>query len=274
MATAVAGLSYRIEPRDQMLVRAVETVARATNRSFRPLHLQALLQLPRIADDRGLVSALTADVILCELARDLPVKQELIVSSYASSPGSLQFHEVEEALAYDVMARFHYLRSPRTDGRAYGLSSDAGDLIALSVSSPLDVSYLRDLVDLSEGSGRRARVISRVFAFESAPKNSISYLLSRVARVEKSLGVESLITYVNPNMGFSGSSYRASGWQLLGDEPGTTYRYLDSRYITDRQLEKRFGAYDDTTYRKLLGSRFSVSTMRLVPLLVFYRRLV
>src|SRR5262249_33435035 len=79
---------------------------------------------------------------------------------------------------------------------------------------------------------------------------------------EQSLGgITDFVTYVNPNMGFTGSSYLASGWRMLGDEPGTKYRYLDDRYITDRRLAVTFGKHDDASYRKILGDRFSVSNM-------------
>lgn len=133
-----------------------------------------------------------------------------------------------------------------------------------------DVGHLQDLLASDRNSIGLARVVSRVFAFEGAPKNSISYLLSRVARAERRRGVTDLLTYVNPNMGFTGNSYRASGWRLLGKETGTTYRYLDGRYITDRRLEAEFGKHNDRTYQKLLGARFSFSTMPLAPLLVFH----
>jgi len=95
-------------------------------------------------------------------------------------------------------------------------------------------------------------------------------MLSRVARVERQLGVTDLVTYVNPNMMFTGGSYRASGWRPIGEEPGTRYRYLDARYITDRELAARFGRHEDKTYRHLLGSRFAFSTMPLRPLLIFH----
>jgi hypothetical protein len=167
------------------------------------------------------------------------------------------------------MLRFHYIRSPRVDGRAYGLSTPADDLIALCVTSPLDVESLRDLLVSSGHPAESTRVISRVFAFPSAPKNSISFLLSRAGRHEALLGITDFVTYVNPNMGCTGSSYRASGWHLLGIEPGTKYRYLDNRYITDRELEARFGKQDDETYKRILGLRFAVSVMPLEPLLVF-----
>jgi len=263
-----------VAPREPTLLMGVEAAAHAANRPFRPLHLQALLQLPRVADAGGFVSIPMVEALLAELAEELPATAEWCVSTAGLSPRLLSFSEVGPASAHDVMQRFHYLRSPRTDGRTYGLSTDAGCLVALCVSSPLDVRHLYDLLVAHGRSSQLARVISRVFVFEGAPNNCISYLLSRAARVERRLGVTDFVTYVNPNMGFTGSSYRASGWQLLGDEPGTTYRYLDGRYTTDRQLASEFGKHDDVTYHRLLGHRFAVSVMPLVPLLVFHTRLI
>ena len=83
-----------------------------------------------------------------------------------------------------------------------------------------------------------------------------------------------MLTYVNPNMGFTGSSYRASGWCLLGTEPGTSYRYLDHRYVTDRRLVAAYGTCQDTALRRLLGGRYTRSIMPLEPLLVFHRTLL
>jgi hypothetical protein len=141
-------------------------------------------------------------------------------------------------------------------------------LVALAVSSPLDVAHLSSLVGV-RSLGRVSRVISRVFAFEGAPKNTISYLLSRVSQEERKAEVARLVTYVNPNMGFNGVSYRASGWGLIGEEAGTTYRYLDGRYVTERELQYRFGALSDAQYKQVLGLRFSVSRMPLLPLHVY-----
>jgi hypothetical protein len=128
----------------------------------------------------------------------------------------------------------------------------------------------------TEAAGRSpqfARVLSRVFAFEGSPRNSISYMLSRAAVEESCLGVTDLVTYVNPNMGFAGSSYRASGWNLLGTEPGTKYRCIDERYMTDRELTAKYGKTDDAGYSSILGNRFSASVMPLKPLLVFWNRI-
>ena len=213
------------------------------------------------------------DSLLAELVQELPRATEWLVPDATASPRSLRFDRVDPDTAHDVMERFHYLRSPRTDGRSYGLSTGGGRLVALCVSSPLDVKGLRELLSSRARPTEFARVMSRVFAFEGAPNNSISFMLSRAGREERGFGVTDLVTYVNPNMGFNGSSYRASGWDLLGIEPGTKYRYLDGRYTTDRELAARCGRHDDEKYRRLLGRRFAVSVMPLEPLLVFHARL-
>lgn len=267
-------LRCRVAPQDPALLECTERTARGTNLPSRPLHLQALLQLPRLAGERGIVPVSLVEALVAELAEELPPKLEWFVRGAGSSPRQLHFHEVDRARAHDVMKRFHYLRSPRMDGRAYGLSTDNGCLVALCVSSPLDVPRLCEmLVEHYRDMPLGVRVVSRVFVFEGAPINSISHLLSRAARAERDQGVTDFVTYVNPNMGFTGVSYRASGWRLLGDEPGTTYRYIDGRYMTDRNLAAAFGRHDDNTYRRLLGPRFAVSSMPLASLLVFHYRI-
>lgn len=273
MAIAAPSLMCRIGRREPELLNRVESIALAADRPVRPLHLQALLQLPRLADIRGFVPSAMVDSLLAELVQELPRATEWLVPHASASPRSLCFRGVNPDTAHDVMERFHYLRSPRTDGRSYGLSTGDGRLVALCVSSPLDVKGLRELLSSRARPTEFARVMSRVFAFEGAPNNSISFMLSRAGREERSFGVTDLVTYVNPNMGFTGSSYRASGWDLLGTEPGTRYRYLDGRYTTDRELAGRFGRHDDEEYYRLLGPRFAVSVMPLEPLLVFHARL-
>lgn len=267
------GHKFSVAAHDLELMTCIHSIARAAARPITPLRLQALLQLPRIADRAGFVPVPAAKSLLVELAQELPTTSEWFVRDSALSPRLLVFHEIDVGRTRTVMERFHYLRSPRLDGRAYGLSTQSGQLVALCVSSPLDVARLGNLLVAQARSMYQARVISRVFAFEGAPKNSISYLLSRSARAERRLGVTDFVTYVNPNMGFNGSSYRASGWDVIGDEPGTTYRYLDGRYITDRSLAAQFGQHDELTYRNLLGRRFAISLMPLEPLLVFHTQI-
>ncbi len=73
-----------------------------------------------------------------------------------------------------------------------------------------------------------------------------------------------LVTYINPNLAFSGASFRAANWVPLGRETGTRYAYWDRRYITDRRVE-------------MLAPRDRAavvySTMRLRPLVLLCRLL-
>jgi hypothetical protein len=263
-------LRCRAAADDPLLLKYVETIAFDFDRPFRPLLLQALLQLPRLADRQGLVSTSDVKNLLAELAQELPAKSEWLISDALSSPKTLQFDRIDPIIARRGMERFHYLRSPRTDGRAYGLTTNSGRLVAFCVSSPVDVRGLHKLLAPNRDANGLARVISRVFAFKGAPRNLISYMLARVAQQEWRLGVTDFVTYVNPNMAFSGCSYRASGWRLLGVEAPVTYRYLDHRYITDRELAARFGGTQDEAYEQQLGCRFAVSVMALAPLWVFH----
>lgn len=266
-------LTCRVRSDDPALRETVAATAYAAGRPSRALHLQALLQLPRLADERGGVPLDEATELVVELADGLPPEPAWRVAGPHQVLSALRFHHVDDAVAADVLSRFHYLRSARHGGRAYGLSTPAGDLVALCVSSPLDVGHLKALL---VGQGREhgtARVVSRVFAFEGAPHNTLSFLLAKACRSEERIGVTDVVTYVNPNMGFLGSSYRASGWHLLDEEPGTRYRYIDGRYTTDRALAAAFGSHDDSAHGRLLGHRYAVSIMPLAPLLVFHRRL-
>jgi hypothetical protein len=266
-------LTCRVDPFDSTLRALSDATARAAGRPARALHLQALLQLPRLTDEQGGVPVQLAGSLVSELAAELPPTSAWVVPIAERSPRSLRFSQLSVAEVHDAMRSFHYLRSPRMDGRAYGVNTRAGHLVAFCVSSPLDVPHLGTLLARrGRPAGPGARVLSRVFAFAGAPPNTLSYLLAKAAHRERGYGVTELVTYVNPNLGFTGTSYRASGWRHLGDEPGTQYHYLDTRYVTDRALAAAFGRHPDTVYRQLLGDRFAVSVMVLAPLLVFHRQ--
>ena len=247
----------------------VQSVALETDRPFFPLKLQALIQLPRLANESGVVSCREAIELLEKLALELPPRPNWQRGGNITSPRDLVFRSVSKEETDEITEKYHYLRSPRQRSEGFGLFTSDGILVALAVSSPLDVSNIAGLL---KGSGRTGppRVISRVFVFETAPRNTISYLLAKTRFHEKSSGTSDLVTYVNPNMGFTGVSYKASGWHVLGYEGGTRYKYLDDRYATDRQLLARVGTDDANVLRRMIGDRFSVSVMQLMPLVIFH----
>jgi hypothetical protein len=118
------------------------------------------------------------------------------------------------------------------------------------------------------------RDVSRVYSFNSAPPNAISYLLSRVRNhIRKTCPeVQLLSTAVDPNLGFTGTSYLAANWHRWMTIKARPYMYFDEGYVTPRQLRTRF----DTTNVGLLKStyrrRFEVSSVNLLDSMIFCSR--
>lgn len=152
----------------------------------------------------------------------------------APSLSELEVRIIKQQDAEPVLAHFHYLRSFREDSVSVA-ALYKHRIVALCSVSPLDLSALARRLRID--SFREAAMISRVFAFDWAPRNVISYLLARTDESKAvSSNVRVLLTYLNPNMGFTGASYKAANWVQLGLETGTRYAYLHGEYITDRRL--------------------------------------
>ena len=83
--------------------------------------------------------------------------------------------------------------------------------------------------------------------------------------------VSLLLTYLNPNVGFTGASYKADNWVLFGQENDTRYLYLDGDYKTDRFFWEGFGSSNFEVLTRILGERVTRSRYSLAPLQVFAR---
>lgn len=206
----------------------------------RDLLLQVLLHMPRIADSHGNVDLASATAEI-ERLRAIRAAELSPLGELARSPkvlpnlGELVVRVADATEAAPVLAHFHYLRSVRQDSIFVG-AFYKGQLAAVCSVSPLDLPSVVEQLPIE--SSAQGAVISRVFAFDWAPRNVISYLLARTERCHVAVreDVRILLTYLNPNMGFTGSSYRAANWITVGSETGTRYAYLNERYITDRQV--------------------------------------
>lgn len=268
----------RVSPNSQRLRVLVNQMAHSFEVPDHALRHKLLLHLPRIATDDGTVSVSAAISEARRLGALIPHSE-----SWGSRPrtGShvrhslrLQVDLIDESDARSILTNFHYLGSHRHSSTYYAArAKEAERPIALVVCSPFDLQGVRKLLPYSDDTGR-IRTVSRVFCFDNAPRNTISYVLSQVAKRERNEhGTEVLTTYINPNLGFNGASYRASGWDPIGSEPGTTYRYLDKSYVTDRWLKDQFGTVDDVVLSAAFRARYKRSQMHLASLIVFARPL-
>jgi hypothetical protein len=181
---------------------------------------------------------------------------------------------IEDDQARPILERFHYLLSHRQHSLHFGLRKPGSSSwpVAVVSLSGFDLSNLQSSLPAGSGSSS-LMVVSRVYAFNPAPPNSISFLLARVRQwlAINRPAVGFLVTYLNPNVGFSGSSYRADNWTRYGEESDTRYIYLDSDYKTDRWLADSIGTSDLAELRKRLGNRVSASLFRLRALEIYVR---
>jgi hypothetical protein len=148
----------------------------------------------------------------------------------------VRIREIPTDVAQIIHQRFHYIGTFRA-GVHFGAYYEADTIpFALATASMMDVEILKSKLRSDEI--ERSMFVARVFAFRWAPPNSISYLLGAVRRtLGERDGIANLFSWVNPNLGFRGASYRASNWHLYATFP-LEYKYVDGDYITERQLRE------------------------------------
>lgn len=253
MSSRAARISRRLDVTERAAVlrvqpgAAVADLARAIAEPAvapRALEIEALLHLPRLAGADGGVAWPTAAEEIARLSRRLqalaePTAELARAPSIAPELRNLRFDAVDEEIAATIMRRFHYLHSPRLGSLHFGSHISDGRVAALASLSELDLPTVAASLPFSI-SADETLVVSRVFAFDWAPQNTISHLFGRLERVLRAErpDIRFLVTYLNPNLGFDGASYRAANWFLFAHETGTQYAYLDGDYLTDRAVDR------------------------------------
>ena len=218
----------------------VQAVSRLVGVDEFDLYLQARLHAPVLSPDWTLNE-------LAELAnrrgRISDFSPEFMPRSLPGRVSDLRFGVVSDRLAESIHRNVHYLRSARALSQHFGLSTATGAICALASVSPLDDPNMMSALSENSAIPDSSLVVSRVFVFRWAPRNCISYLLGKVANyLRANLRSIELLTYVNPNLGFSGASYRAANWRLVGVDARTEFVYINGLYHSTRQLRERFGA--------------------------------
>ena len=88
--------------------------------------------------------------------------------------------------------------------------------------------------------------------------------------VDSMPSTELLVTAVDPNLGFTGSSYRAANWQQWMTVRARPYLYENGRYVSPRQLRKRYGTANlGELQAKFPGGRFQQSRVRLLDSMIY-----
>jgi hypothetical protein len=225
---------------EQMLSAVVEESSLKLDVDARDLRKQMLLHLPRLEADR----LFDRDMLRHEAVR-LGERLSSLQEGYREWSGrplipaleksKIEVRPCDPTIAQEIYRRFHYIGSSRSALIHIGLFDPLFPDIpfALAALSEMDVVELKKLLPRDRGGD--TLVLSRAFAFSWAPRNSISFLLGAVhAWVrENAAGVRDLITYLNPNLGFAGSSYAAANWRPLLETPAQ-YLYLNDNYISYR----------------------------------------
>lgn len=268
-----AAILSRLGPCSDQLLAGSMSEASATDPSA--LLKQLSLHLPRFAasqlDDRELVLR-EAQRLARKLKRLQAPHLQQVPSPSPARLADLQFCRLADEVAEPILNGFHYILSFREDSLHFGLKRPSEEWPVIMASlSPFDLNNVEPAL-AADRQTVRPLVLSRVFAFPAVPRNAFSFLMSRVRQWLASHlpEVNILLTYINPNIGFSGSSYKADNWKLMGQEHGTRYLYLEDDYKTDRFLYRHFGQPVDALLSSP-NSHVSASRHRLQPLHIFLR---
>lgn len=266
---------------DPEFVRQVTATAAAYDVAQRTLTVRTLLHLPRLARPDGTIRASDVRAELRRNAERLQadeLKIESLIPRDRYRLADLQFVRLGGRTAHDVFSTLHYLRSARPGSLDFALVDPVRRLpVTLCSVSPLEWARVgRQLQGQFGVPLGAAWDVSRVYSFEVAPVNAISYLLSKVRQaIRREIpGVQVLTTAVDPNLGFGGASYRSSNWQQWMSIKARPYLYVDRLYASPRQLRAQFGSANLAELRSAHPEhRFEQSRAVLLDSLIFCCRL-
>jgi hypothetical protein len=256
-------------------------VAETRGVETRALAVRTRLHLPRVARPDGVVGRRLALAEISRSARhlsaDIAAIRALVPTGDARALDDLRFVVYDDEKAFAVFTHMHYLRSARPGSVNFALVDGSSGLpVALCSATLLDWRRLGSALEQRYGVvPEEVWDISRVYSFQVAPRNTISRLLAQVRhwfRRERR-DATLLVTTVDPNMGFTGTSYRAANWQEWLRVRPRPYLYLHRQYVSPRQLRQRFGTVNRDELRERLGVRLEVSKAALLDSSIYCWRI-
>jgi len=242
----------------------------------RALIVRTLLHVPRVAKRDGRLRWGQIETELARCAAELRADQAKLADLVPQATFKLQelrFVNYDGRLAERIFTHLHYLRSARPGSLNYALVDPVyGQPVSLCSVSPLEWKRVGGQITRQFGVRMDAvRDISRVYSFAVAPPNAISYLLSRVrTEIRQTMPqIELLSTAVDPNLGFTGSSYLAANWHRWMTIKPRPYLYFDRGYMSPRQLRANFQTTNVAELRATFDTRFEQSQAPLLDSMIF-----
>jgi hypothetical protein len=242
----------------------------------RALAVRVLLQLPRVASHDGWIaeSQVQRELRLSALrlrSDTQAVRIHLPLQTFELH--DLVFEQIPSSRAIPVLTSLHYLRSARPNSLYFALVDPIRSLpVSLCSLSPLVWKRLANRIS-AQFAIRVGQVweVSRMYSVDGSPQNAISSLLSKVRTyLRRNVpSVDLLVTTVDPNLGFTGCSYRAANWQEWITVKARPYFYEDCQYISPRQLRERYGTSSLIKLRAQHPGRFEQSRAKLLDSMIF-----
>lgn len=150
----------------------------------------------------------------------------------------VRFDTVPSYMADEVNNRLHYIRSTRNDSVAnYGLFIDAAETPYASVSfSQCKRGYQVDALNQATGLNLEPEQVlsmTRAFAFNNAPKNSMSKLFHQSHnRIKQEFpNVRAVVTALNPYTGFDGGVFTGASYTPYALSPMEYWYDADGYYV-------------------------------------------
>lgn len=168
-----------------------------------------------------------------------------------NSGGKVVFRPVDLTLGKAYIETFHYLHTARDDDTlVFGAFVDGEEMpFAVVAYAPVGRKYKRNMLKAAGVVDLESTIeLTRAWNSEHAPKNTMSLLYAYAhANIQQIFlhdrkQVLTVVTAVNPNLGFKGSAFRAVGFSLIGHKPTAFYYLSDSSdnrtFTTRRDLAK------------------------------------
>jgi hypothetical protein len=242
----------------------------------RALGVRVLLHLPRVASHDGWVTRWQAQRELRISAGRLHGDARAVSDHVPGKKFSLRdlaFEVIDPLRALPLLTSLHYLRSAREDSLYFALV-DPIDRLPVSLCSLSRLEWKcvsNQLQGQFDTRPSGAWEVSRVYSMDGAPANAISLLLSKVRIYFRRNfpSADLLVTTVDPNLGFTGSSYRASNWQQWMTVKARPYLYEYGHHVTPRQLRERYETASLIELEGRFPDRFQQSKVPLLDSVIY-----